>query len=322
MKLVVTGGAGFIGSNYLLNLISRRDIPYLEIVIIDNLTYSGTLDNIETIVKDSRVNFIEGDICDVNLVRKHLTGVDQIVHFAAESHVDRSIHSSEQFIKTNVQGTHTLLEAFKENRNGTFLHVSTDEVYGSINEGKWSENFGLSPNSPYSASKASSDLIALAFHRTYGLDIRVSRCCNNFGPRQYPEKLIPLLITNIIRGKKLPIYGNGLNVREWIHVDDHCDALNKILESGKPGEIYNIGTTNEQSNIEIANLILKIMGKSPDLIAYVEDRAGHDFRYALDTTKARNELGFSPKKDFAEAIQETVKWYLENQQWWESKVIN
>lgn len=322
MKLVVTGGAGFIGSNYLLNLISRRDIPYLEIVIIDNLTYSGTLDNIDTIVKDSRVNFIEGDICDVNLVRKHLAGVDQIVHFAAESHVDRSIHSSEQFIKTNVQGTHTLLEAFKENRNGTFLHVSTDEVYGSINEGKWSENFGLSPNSPYSASKASSDLIALAFHRTYGLDIRVSRCCNNFGPRQYPEKLIPLLITNIIRGKKLPIYGNGLNVREWIHVDDHCDALNKILESGKPGEIYNIGTTNEQSNIEIANLILKIMGKSPDLIAYVEDRAGHDFRYALDTTKARNELGFSPKKDFAEAIQETVKWYLENQQWWESKVIN
>lgn len=322
MKVVVTGGAGFIGSNYVISRLTESSSDISELVVVDDLTYSGSLENLSEIKADSRFKFAKGNICDNLFVNEIMMGTDQVIHFAAESHVDRSIESSEAFIRTNILGTHTLLEAFKKNNKGTFLHVSTDEVYGSIAEGKWNESYGLSPNSPYSASKASSDLIALAFHRTFGLDIRISRCCNNYGPRQYPEKLIPLLITNIMRGKKLPIYGDGLNIREWIHVDDHCDALNKILEKGKPGEIYNIGSANEHSNIEIANLILEIMKKSRDLITYVEDRAGHDFRYALDTNKARVELGFSPKKDFAIGMHETITWYLENREWWESKVIS
>jgi dTDP-glucose 4,6-dehydratase len=320
MNLVVTGGAGFIGSNYVKRALKSNLLKIEKIVVVDNLTYAGSQENLADVMDDPRFTFIKGDICDQGLIEKVLTGMDQIIHFAAESHVDRSIDSSDAFVRTNVLGTAVLLEALRKNQRIKFLHVSTDEVYGSIENGSWTESSPLIPNSPYSASKAASDLLALSYHRTYGLDIRISRCCNNYGPNQFPEKIIPLFITNLIAGKKLPLYGTGLNKREWIHVDDHCAALDLLLLNGKAGEVYNIGGGEELTNLDLTRMILDAFNKSTDEIEYVADRLGHDLRYSLNSTKAKNALGFIPQINFKKGLLETIDWYLEHEEWWRSKI--
>jgi dTDP-glucose 4,6-dehydratase len=280
------------------------------------------MQNLSSAKKDPRFTFIEGDICDRGLVDKIYAKVDKVINFAAESHVDKSIESSYEFVKTNVEGTANLLQTLIRYPDLTYLHVSTDEVYGSISEGSWTETSPLLPNSPYAASKASSDLLALAFHKTYGLDIRISRCCNNYGPRQFPEKLIPLFVTNLIRKKKLPLYGNGLNLREWIHVEDHCRALELILKNGSPGEVYNIGTGAEFTNLELTNKVLDLFSQDGSQIQYVSDRLGHDLRYSLDSGKIRSQLGFHPKIDFQNGLLDTINWYKQNEDWWQTKVKN
>jgi dTDP-glucose 4,6-dehydratase len=320
MRLLVTGGAGFIGSNFVRRLLTDSTSSVAKIIVLDKLTYAGTFENLEDFQEDMRFQFIHGDINNQTLVENLFEKVDVVVHFAAESHVDRSILEATPFIETNVLGTASLLENLRKFPKVKFLHVSTDEVYGSISEGSWNEEFPLSPNSPYAASKASSDLLALAYQRTYGLDILVSRCCNNYGPNQFPEKLIPLFITNLIQGRKVPVYGDGKNIREWIHVDDHCDALNLILSKGESGQIYNIGSSFELSNLEITNLILEAFNRGEESIEYVSDRPGHDYRYSLDYSKAKSKLGYSPKIDFVNGLRKTVEWYLENQTWWDSKI--
>jgi dTDP-glucose 4,6-dehydratase len=320
MRLLVTGGAGFIGSNFVRRLLTDSTSFVTKIIVIDKLTYAGTFENLEAFQGDMRFEFIHDDINNQTLVENLFEKVDAVVHFAAESHVDRSILEAAPFIETNVLGTANLLENLRKFPKIRFLHVSTDEVYGSISNGSWNEEFPLSPNSPYAASKASSDLLALAYQRTYGLDILVSRCCNNYGPNQFPEKLIPLFITNLIRGKKVPVYGDGKNIREWIHVDDHCDALNLILSKGQSGQIYNIGSSFELSNLEITKLILEEFKKGEESIEHVSDRPGHDFRYSLNYSKANSELGYSPKVDFKNGLRKTVDWYLENEIWWKSKI--
>jgi dTDP-glucose 4,6-dehydratase len=320
MRLLVTGGAGFIGSNFVRRLLTDSTSSVTKIIVLDKLTYAGTFENLEAFQDDMRFQFIHGDINNQTLVENLFEKVDAVVHFAAESHVDRSILEAAPFIETNVLGTASLLETLRKFPKVKFLHVSTDEVYGSISEGSWNEEFPISPNSPYAASKASSDLLALAYQRTYGLDILVSRCCNNYGPNQFPEKLIPLFITNLIQGRKVPVYGDGKNIREWIHVDDHCDALNLILSKGESGQIYNIGSSFELSNLEITNLILKAFNRGEESIEYVSDRPGHDYRYSLDYSKAKSKLGYSPKIDFKNGLRKTVDWYLENQTWWDSKI--
>jgi dTDP-glucose 4,6-dehydratase len=320
MRLLVTGGAGFIGSNFVRRLLTDSTSSVTKIIVLDKLTYAGTFENLEAFQDDMRFQFIHGDINNQTLVENLFEKVDAVVHFAAESHVDRSILEAAPFIETNVLGTASLLETLRKFPKVKFLHVSTDEVYGSINEGSWNEEFPISPNSPYAASKASSDLLALAYQRTYGLEILVSRCCNNYGPNQFPEKLIPLFITNLIQGRKVPVYGDGKNIREWIHVDDHCDALNLILSKGESGQIYNIGSSFELSNLEITNLILETFNRGEDSIEYVSDRPGHDYRYSLDYSKAKSKLGYSPKIDFINGLRKTVDWYLENQTWWDSKI--
>jgi dTDP-glucose 4,6-dehydratase len=320
MRLLVTGGAGFIGSNFVRRLLTDSTSSVTKIIVLDKLTYAGTFENLEAFQDDMRFQFIHGDINNQTLVENLFEKVDAVVHFAAESHVDRSILEAAPFIETNVLGTASLLETLRKFPKVKFLHVSTDEVYGSINEGSWNEEFPISPNSPYAASKASSDLLALAYQRTYGLDILVSRCCNNYGPNQFPEKLIPLFITNLIQGRKVPVYGDGKNIREWIHVDDHCDALNLILSKGESGQIYNIGSSFELSNLEITNLILEAFNRGEESIEYVSDRPGHDYRYSLDYSKAKSKLGYSPKIDFVNGLRKTVDWYLENQTWWDSKI--
>jgi dTDP-glucose 4,6-dehydratase len=320
MRLLVTGGAGFIGSNFVRRLLTDSTSSVTRIIVLDKLTYAGTFENLEAFQDDMRFQFIHGDINNQTLVENLFEKVDAVVHFAAESHVDRSIVEAAPFIETNVLGTASLLETLRKFPKVKFLHVSTDEVYGSINEGSWNEEFPLSPNSPYAASKASSDLLALAYQRTYELNILVSRCCNNYGPNQFPEKLIPLFITNLIQGRKVPVYGDGKNIREWIHVDDHCDALNLILSKGESGQIYNIGSSFELSNLEITNLILEAFNRGEDSIEYVSDRPGHDYRYSLDYSKAKSKLGYSPKIDFVNGLRKTVDWYLENQTWWNSKI--
>jgi dTDP-glucose 4,6-dehydratase len=320
MRLLVTGGAGFIGSNFVRRLLTDSTSSIAKIIVLDKLTYAGTFENLEAFQDDMRFQFIHGDINNQTLVENLFEKVDAVVHFAAESHVDRSILEAAPFIETNVLGTASLLETLRKFPKVKFLHVSTDEVYGSINEGSWNEEFPIFPNSPYAASKASSDLLALAYQRTYGLDILVSRCCNNYGPNQFPEKLIPLFITNLIQGKKVPLYGDGKNIREWIHVDDHCDALNLILSKGESGQIYNIGSSFELSNLEITNLILEAFNRGEEFIEYVSDRPGHDYRYSLDYSKAKSKLGYSPKIDFVNGLRKTVDWYLENQTWWDSKI--
>jgi dTDP-glucose 4,6-dehydratase len=315
MKILVTGGAGFIGSNYVNNLVSQEN-NWNEIIILDSLTYAGNLANLDQSLKDKRVKFIKGDIRNSQLVSELMNNVNTVVHFAAESHVDRSIENPEDFVSTNVLGTFVLLQAAYEQKIEKFLHVSTDEVYGSNSNGSWTEASLLDPNSPYSASKASSDLLALSYWRTYGLPIFISRCSNNFGPFQFPEKFIPLSITNLIDGIGIPLYGNGLNSRDWLHVLDHCDALNCILEKGIPGEIYNIGGGTELNNLELAKVILSTLGKNDSYINFVPDRKGHDFRYSIDWTKINSELGYFPQVKFEDGLSKTIQWYRNNVTWW------
>jgi len=317
MKLLVTGAAGFIGSNYVNDLV-LRDSQWSEIVLLDVLSYAGNLNNLELSLRDKRVKFIKSDIRNTELVNEIMAKVDGVVHFAAESHVDRSIDHPEDFISTNVLGTFTLLKSAYEHEVDFFLNVSTDEVYGSIESGSWSELSPLAPNSPYSASKASADLIALAYWKTFGFPVFISRCSNNFGAFQFPEKFISLAITNLIDGIPIPVYGNGLNSRDWLHVSDHCNALNNIISNGKPGEIYNIGGGTELSNLDLAKLLIKESGRDESYIQFVEDRKGHDFRYSVDFSKIVNTCGYSPKSTFIESIKETVDWYTKNETWWRS----
>jgi dTDP-glucose 4,6-dehydratase len=286
-----------------------------KIIVLDKLTYSGNKQNLIDL-DSSSFKFIQGDICDTDLVSKLSKQVDAIVNFAAESHVDRSIDSSREFIQTNVLGAHTLLESARKSNVGIFLQVSTDEVYGSIREGSWDENFPLQPNSPYAASKASADLISQAYHRTYGMDVRITRCSNNYGPYQYPEKVIPLFITNLMQDKKVPLYGQGLNVRDWLHVTDHCRGIHLVLTKGRPGDVFNIGGGRELSNLQLTRVILQAMGASEEKIEKVADRLGHDFRYSLNIGKIEKELGYNPEVRFEEGISQTIEWYKSHKKWW------
>jgi dTDP-glucose 4,6-dehydratase len=314
--ILVTGGCGFIGSNFVRHMLAKY--PY-NVVNFDKLTYAGNPENLQNIEKDTRYTFIKGDIAEVSDLEKVFDlPIEMIVNFAAESHVDRSIIDPDTFIKTNINGTFQLLEMARKRNVKRFVQISTDEVYGSLGkEGKFSEVTPLAPNSPYSASKTSADVLAMSYYKTYAMPIVITRCSNNYGPYQFPEKLIPLIITNAMNDIELPVYGDGLNVRDWIHVADHCEAIDVVLHEGKEGNVYNVGGENERTNIEIVKLILKALGKPEALIRYVTDRPGHDRRYAIDSTKLKKELGFSPKIDFAHGMEETVKWYSENRDWWE-----
>ncbi len=314
MKLLVTGGSGFIGCNFIRHMITKY--PAYDIINLDKLTYAGNPDNLRDIEKSPRYTFIKGDICDPSAIDQAMKHADQVVHFAAESHVDRSIADSSAFIKTNVLGTHALLEGALKHKIKKFVHISTDEVYGSIMHGSFVETDRLTPSSPYSSSKASSDLLALSYHITHKLPVMVTRCTNNFGPYQYPEKLIPLFVTNLLEGKKVPVYGTGTNVRDWICVLDHCKAVDFVLHNGSPGEIYNIGGGAEKTNIEITDKIIELLGKDQSVIEHVKDRPGHDLRYSLDCSKLKN-MGWKPEYSFDEALKNTVEWYVENRPWWE-----
>lgn len=317
MNLLVTGGAGFIGSNFVRRTLVTAADKIEKIKVLDSLTYAGNLANLETVENDSRLHFFQGDICDKELVRKIIDNVDVIINFAAESHVDRSINSSSEFVSTNILGVQNLLDAIlTSERKIRFIQISTDEVYGSITSGSWSEDSPLLPNSPYSASKAGGELLAMAYNKTHGLDIVVTRCSNNYGKFHHPEKLIPLFITNILEGKKLPIYGNGLNVRDWLHVDDHCDAILAAIEKGRSGNVYNIGGSNELTNLQITQKILEFMSEDESLIEFVNDRKGHDHRYSVDWSKSHIELNFKPKMIFEEGLKETIDWYKKNENWW------
>jgi dTDP-glucose 4,6-dehydratase len=315
MRLLVTGGAGFIGSSFVRRQLARGD-HWSSVTVLDALTYAGNLDNLADIKDSKNFRFIKGDIRDHELVMKELQGIDVVVHFAAESHVDRSIQGASEFVSTNVLGTQNLLEAARRVGVERFVHISTDEVYGSISEGSWSEESILLPNSPYSASKASSDLIARAYHKTYGMDVRITRCSNNYGPNQFPEKMIPLFVTNLIDDLQVPLYGTGSNVRDWLHVTDHCRGIEAIISDGEPGEIYNIGGGTELTNLELTHKVLKIMGKDESYIRHVEDRQGHDLRYSVNIEKIQNATGYSPMIDFENGLVETVNWYRNNQEWW------
>jgi dTDP-glucose 4,6-dehydratase len=315
MKILVTGGAGFIGSNYVAELLSDSE-QWQEIVVLDALTYAGNLANLSKSLENPIVKFVKGDIRDVELVNTLISKIDVVVHFAAESHVDRSILNPNEFVSTNVLGTNTLLNAALNSKVSKFIHVSTDEVYGSIDSGSWTENSPIAPNSPYSASKASSDLIALAYFKTFGLPVIVTRCSNNYGNFQFPEKLIPLAISNLIDGKKIPIYGDGKNSRDWLDVRDHCRALNLILEYGNVGNVYNIGGGKELSNLELANLLLTEFGLDESYIDFVEDRKGHDRRYSVSFEKAQTECRYEPKFQFENSLKETIDWYRSNENWW------
>lgn len=315
MRILVTGGAGFIGSNYVRRIVDGTLSGISRITVLDKLTYAGTLTNLSE-VSASSFEFIEGDICDAELVGKLVSENDLVVNFAAESHVDRSINGAKDFVVTNVLGAQTLLDAVRKTDVKTYLQVSTDEVYGSIEDGDWPETDPLQPNSPYAASKASADLICRSYFKTHGMDIRVTRCSNNYGRNQFPEKVIPLFVTNLIDNKKVPIYGSGLNVRDWLHVDDHCRGIHLALTKGKAGEIYNIGGGTELNNLELTLKILDIMGKGQEAIEYVEDRKGHDLRYSVDITKISNELGYAPQVDWEVGLKETINWYQENEAWW------
>lgn len=305
MRLLITGGAGFIGSNFVHYILQKH--PEDQIVVLDKLTYAGNLNNLKTVMK--KIKFIKGDICNRKLVERVAKGIDAIVNFAAESHVDRSIAEPEPFLTTNVLGTQVLMEAARRFEHEKFVQISSDEVYGSIAKGSFGEEDLLRPSSPYAASKAAADMLVHSYFVTYGLPVLITRSTNNFGPYQHPEKLIPKLIINAISGKPLPIYGNGKNVRDWLYVVDNCQAIDLILRKGKFGEIYNVGAGNEKMNIEIANLILKELGKPKSLIKFVENRLGHDFRYSLDTRKIRN-FGWKPNYSFGEALKKTIEWYI------------
>jgi dTDP-glucose 4,6-dehydratase len=316
-NILVTGGAGFIGSNFVQMMLHKY--PEYYIVNYDKLTYAGNLENLVAIQHSSRYSFEKGDICDVSRVNQVMEkfSIDTVVNFAAESHVDRSILGASEFVQTNVGGTQVLLDAAKKFSVEKFLQVSTDEVYGSLgDEGKFTEDTPLHPNSPYSASKTSADLFVLAYEHTFHLPVVITRCSNNYGPYQFPEKLIPLMIANALNNKPLPVYGKGTNVRDWLHVQDHCEAIDIVLHNGKIGEVYNIGGNNEWKNIDIVKLLLHKLGKSDDLITYVKDRPGHDLRYAIDASKIAKELGWTPRYSFETGIEETIQWYLDNESWW------
>lgn len=316
-KLLVTGGAGFIGSNFVRFMLNKYDD--LHIVNLDLLSYAGNLENLSDVKDNSNYKFVKGDIADRKTVDEVMEGADYVVNFAAESHVDRSIEDPSVFIRTNVLGTQVLLDAAKKYKVERYLQVSTDEVYGSLGEsGYFTEQTPLAPNSPYSASKAGADLLVRAYHETFGLPVLITRCSNNYGPYQYPEKLIPLFIKRALNNETLPVYGDGLNVRDWLHVEDHCRAIDVVLHKGKIGEAYNIGGNNEKTNIEITRLILQALGKPENLINYVKDRLGHDRRYAIDSSKMQNELGWSPKYTFEQGIKETIEWYCSNTAWWQN----
>ncbi|MBM3672102.1 MAG: dTDP-glucose 4,6-dehydratase [Actinobacteria bacterium] len=313
MKLFVTGGAGFIGSNYVRHVLGSSDD---SVTVFDALTYAGNLDNLRGLDDDPRFAFVKGDITDRDAVTAAMKGHDAVLHFAAESHVDRSIASPDEFVHTNCDGTNVMCDVARTIGVERFLQVSTDEVYGSIEDGSFSETDALGPRSPYSASKAAADLIALSYHVTYDVPVLVTRSSNNFGPYQFPEKLIPLFVTNLLEGKKVPLYGDGLNVRDWCYVEDNCAGVDLVLRKGTVGEIYNVGGGNELTNRVITDTILEILGHDDSMIEYVEDRLGHDRRYSITTDRVRA-LGWSPQHDFREAIGATVAWYRDNAWWWE-----
>ena len=319
MKLFVTGGAGFIGSNF-VRMALNGELPGLEdasITVFDALTYSGTLTNLTSVEDNPHFSFIQGDIRDGEAVEAALPGHDAIVHFAAESHVDRSVSDAGIFVETNVLGTQKLLEAAKTHGISRFVHISTDEVYGSIDEGEWDEEEPLLPNSPYAASKAGSDLMVRAYHRTHGLDTVTTRCSNNYGTHHFPEKVIPLFVTNLLDGLPVPLYGDGGNQRDWLHVDDHCRGIALVLQKGRSGEIYNIGGGTELSNRELTSLLLHATGRDESFVTYVEDRLGHDRRYCVNIEKISTELGYSPQVNFEDGLSAVVRWYQENRAWWE-----
>jgi dTDP-glucose 4,6-dehydratase len=318
MRLLVTGGAGFIGSNFVRKCIDGTYEGISSVTVLDKLTYAGVKANLDSVKGNNSFEFVKGDICDNSIVSSLLAENDAIVNFAAESHVDRSIESSAEFIRTNVNGVQVLLDAIRrEGLNKRFIQVSTDEVYGSINHGSWKEESSLLPNSPYSASKAGGELLARSYFRTHSLDVVITRCSNNYGPYHFPEKLIPLFITNIIEGKNIPVYGRGNNIRDWLHVDDHCQGIYKVLMGGRSGEVYNIGGGHELSNLEISYLILSAMGADHSRIEFVEDRKGHDFRYSVNWTKIQNELNYEPNIGFEDGLRNTINWYLANANWWQ-----
>ena len=310
----MTGGAGFIGSHFAKNQIIRDQ--WESVTVLDLLTYAGNRANLDSIENNPKFHFVQGDICDPSLINELTKKSDVVVNFAAESHVDRSLLEGDKFVMTNVVGTTNLLKHSLANKVKVFHQVSTDEVYGSILEGSWDEKYPLAPNSPYSASKAAADLIALSYFKSYGMDVRISRCSNNYGPNQYPEKLIPLAVTNLIQGRKIPVYGDGQNRRDWLHVEDHCLAIEKIIDFGRAGEVYNVGGGEELTNLEVVNILLEVLGKDMSSIEYVADRQGHDFRYSVNWQKLKKETGFHPKNTFSEGIAATITWYSENTSWW------
>lgn len=317
MRVVITGAAGFIGSRFTEMLLGLADrLGYDDVVLLDALTYSGRRENMASVLSDPRVHFVLGSITDADVTNDVLTNAHAVVHFAAESHVDRSITGARTFFETNVLGTQQLLESARRGGVERFVHVSTDEVYGSIATGSWREDHLLEPNSPYSSSKAGSDLAALAYHRTYGLSVMVTRCSNNYGPRQFPEKVIPLFVTNLSEGRKVPLYGDGMNVRDWLHVDDHCRGVLLVLESGRAGEIYNIGGGTELTNRELTERLLVLCHRDASMIEPVIDRLGHDRRYSVDWSKIKSELGYEPQVGFEEGLAATVQWYRDNGAWW------
>ncbi|MFF3411892.1 dTDP-glucose 4,6-dehydratase [Streptomyces sp. NPDC002742] len=318
MRILVTGAAGFIGSHFVRGLLADKYTGWegAQITALDKLTYAGNRENLPA--SHERLVFVRGDVCDRDLLRELVPGHDAVVHFAAESHVDRSLEGAGEFFRTNVLGTQTLLDAVLESGIERVVHVSTDEVYGSIDEGSWTEEWPLAPNSPYAASKAGSDLVARAYWRTHGLDLSITRCSNNYGPYQHPEKVIPLFVTNLLEGRQVPLYGDGRNVREWLHVDDHCRGIHLVLNGGRAGEVYNIGGGNEYSNLALTERLLELTGAGEEMIRRVADRKAHDLRYSIDESKIREELGYAPQTGFETGLADTVAWYRDNPDWWKS----
>jgi dTDP-glucose 4,6-dehydratase len=319
VRVLVTGGAGFIGSHYVRSLLGGRYPAFAgaDVVVLDLLTYAGTLTNLPDPAREPQLRFVQGDIRDAEVVARVMADADVVVHFAAESHVDRSITGAADFVTTNVVGTQVLLQAALEAEVSRFVHVSTDEVYGSIDSGSWPETHPLQPNSPYSASKAGSDLLARSYHRTHGLPVCITRCSNNYGPHQFPEKVIPLFVTNLLDGKKVPLYGDGLNVRDWLHVDDHCRGIQLVAEKGRDGETYNIGGGTELTNRDLTYRLLAAVGADESMIEPVADRKGHDRRYSVDWSKIADELGYTPQTPFERGLVDTVAWYRDHRAWWE-----
>jgi dTDP-glucose 4,6-dehydratase len=319
MRILITGGAGFIGSHFVRTALAGGHAPLAgaEVVVLDKLTYAGNLANLEPVRAHPRLRVVKGDILDAKLVDSLVAEVDAVIHFAAESHVDRSIIGASAFVMTNVVGTHRLLEAAARHDIDRFVHVSTDEVYGSITKGSWPEDHVLEPNSPYAASKAAADLVARSYARTHDVDVVITRCSNNYGPYQFPEKIIPLFVTNLLEGHRVPLYGDGLNVREWLHVDDHCRGIALAFEKGRAGEIYNIGGGTELTNLELTRRLLQACGAGWDRVEMVEDRKAHDRRYSVDVTKIAEELGYRPQIQFEQGLADTVSWYHRNRAWWE-----